>query len=207
MKNVLTVLLAVTAISLMVFATNSYSGGPPDLLYIDCVDPKDRTSFRLQRDMCDIEATGKGYTVGIFRPNAENPNDPELDCGIEDTQYACLGAPHQDACPCASLDGWNDDTLTQYCGLGGPHSAPHNLGLTTFVFGTNDVFPSGRILLVFDDSQPSGVYSCRSGFASTELTITKNEFHACNASLELIAANDGEDCIVRCRDESLPPCF
>ncbi len=105
MKNVLTVLLAVTAISLLVLATKTYSGEPPDRLYIDCVDPSDRTSFRLQRNMCDIEATGRGYNVGIFRPDAENPPDPESDCTINDTQYVCLGAPHKEehTCPGGQL--------------------------------------------------------------------------------------------------------
>ena len=100
MKNVITVLLAITAISLLVLATKTYGddvGGLPDRIYTTCVDPSDRTTFRLQRTMCDIKATDLGYTVGIFRP--EKPLEPSGLCPLE-TPYVCLGAPHQEELPC-----------------------------------------------------------------------------------------------------------
>jgi len=102
MKNLLTVLLAVTAVSLLVLATKTYSdvGEPPDRLSTTCVDQSDRMLFRMQRDACDVEATEKGYNVGIFRP--EKPLEPSGLCSIEieKTPYVCLGAPHQEeTCP------------------------------------------------------------------------------------------------------------
>ena len=104
MKNVLTVLLAVTAFSLLVLATKTYSGEPPDRIYTTCVIQSERTTFRMQRNMCDERATGLGYTVGIFRPDIENRDVSHDKCTVEATQYVCLGAPHQEeTCPDGSL--------------------------------------------------------------------------------------------------------
>ena len=107
MKFVITVLLAVTAISLLVFAAKTFSdvGEPPDRLYTTCVDQSDQMMFRMQRDTCDRTATDLGYSVGIFRP--EKPLEPIGLClnEIEKTPYVCLGAPHQEVemCPGGSL--------------------------------------------------------------------------------------------------------
>ncbi len=98
MKIVITVLLAVTAISLLVLVTKTHSGEPPDRLSTTCVDQSDRMLFRMQRDACDVEATEKGYNVGIFRP--EKPLEPIGLCSAPETPYVCLGAPHnENACP------------------------------------------------------------------------------------------------------------
>ena len=99
MKNVITVLLTVTAISLLVFAAKTYSdvGEPPDLLSVECVVTSDRATIRIQRDMCDIDATGLGYNVGIFRPHNENTDGPAPMCPTGSTAFSCLGAPH-DVC-------------------------------------------------------------------------------------------------------------
>ena len=102
MKYALTVLLAITAISLLVFATKTYSGGPPDNLYGECADPSDRTTFRMQRNMCDEYATGLGYNVGIWQPDPETVADGHPKCeGLTRTAlYRCYGAPHQEeTCP------------------------------------------------------------------------------------------------------------
>ncbi len=98
MKNVLAGLLAVTAISLLVLVTKTHSGEPPDRLSTTCVDQSNRMLFRMQRDACDVEATEKGYNLGIFRP--EKPLAPIGLCPIEQTPYVCLGAPPQEeTCP------------------------------------------------------------------------------------------------------------
>ena len=98
MKNIITVLLAVIALSLLVLATKTYSdvGEPPDRLYTTCVDPADRAMIRTLRNMCDDDATALGYNVGIFRP--EKPLEPSGLCSIEieKTPYVCLGAPHKE---------------------------------------------------------------------------------------------------------------
>ena len=106
MKNVFTVILAVTTLSLLVFATKTFSGGPPDDLYQTCVDPSDRTMIRALRNMCDDDATGQGYNVGIFRPlNAIVDlvgDEIPIKCkGLNDSIFVCLGAPHQveELCP------------------------------------------------------------------------------------------------------------
>ena len=96
MKNVLTVVLAVTAISLLVLATktNSDVGEPPDLISVECVDTSERALVRLQRNACDDGATGRGYNVGIFRPHNENTDGPAPVCPTGSAAFSCLGAPH-----------------------------------------------------------------------------------------------------------------
>ena len=97
MKNVIAVLLAVTAISLLVFASKTYSGGSPDFLYQTCVDLSDRAMVRTMRNMCDNDATGLGYNVGIFRPfNAHTDGVPLACKEIDPAVFVCLGAPHQE---------------------------------------------------------------------------------------------------------------
>ncbi len=96
MKNALMVLLGVSAISLLVLVTETHSGEPPDRLSTTCVDQSDRMLFRMQRDACDVEATEKGYNVGIFRP--EKPLEPSGFCSAPKTPYVCLGAPHREGC-------------------------------------------------------------------------------------------------------------
>ncbi len=102
MKIAITALLAITAISLLVFSAKTYSdvGEQPDRLYTTCVDQSDRMYFRMERNMCDEFATSRGYNVGIFRP--EKPLEPSGLCSIEieKTPYVCLGAPHQEPLPC-----------------------------------------------------------------------------------------------------------
>ncbi len=101
MKNVLTVFLAVTAFSLLVLATKTYSdvGEPPDLISVECVDTSDRALVRTQRNMCDDDATGRGYNVGIFRPHNANTDFPAPSCPTGMTAFSCLGAPHHnDVC-------------------------------------------------------------------------------------------------------------
>ena len=102
MKSVLTVLLAVTAISLLVFAAKTYSdvGEPPDLLSVECVDTSERALIRMQRNMCDDDATGKQYNVGIYRPHNENTDGPAPMCPTGSTAFSCLGAPHKEEVPC-----------------------------------------------------------------------------------------------------------
>jgi hypothetical protein len=98
MKNILTVLLAVTAFSLLFLATKTYSlvGVPPDLLSVECANPSDRTYFRSQRNACDDEATRLGYNVGIFRPyNEIIDGSVNIICSIGSAPFSCLGAPHQ----------------------------------------------------------------------------------------------------------------
>ncbi len=97
MKNVIAVFLAVTAISLLVFATKTYSGEPPDQLYQTCVDLSDRSMIRTLRNMCDDDATGLGYNIGIFRPFNANTDGFPLECKeIDPAVFVCLGAPHDD---------------------------------------------------------------------------------------------------------------
>ena len=105
MKNVLTVLLAVTAISLLVLAAKTYSGEPPDFLYDICVDTSDRAAIRTLRNDCDdLATTGGTYNVGIFRPfNDQLDPPPIIACSAE--RFSCLGAPPQGElfCPDGSL--------------------------------------------------------------------------------------------------------
>lgn len=107
MKNVILGLLAVPAFSLLVLATKTFGGGPPDSLYQTCVDPSDRTMIRTLRNMCDDDATGQGYNVGIFRPYNENVDHgrPIKCSGLDDIIFVCLGAPHkeEELCPDGSL--------------------------------------------------------------------------------------------------------
>ena len=100
MKNVLTVLLAVTVFSLLVLATKTYSdGAPPDLLSVECVDTSDRSFVRAQRDMCDNDATRRGFNLGVFRPHNENTDGPAHMCPTGSTAFSCLGTPHLDCFP------------------------------------------------------------------------------------------------------------
>ena len=98
MKNIITALLAVTAFSLLVLATKSYSdvGVPPDLLSVECVDPADRAMIRTLRNMCDDDATALEYNVGIFRPFNEIRDGQAAACPEGTERFSCLGAPHQE---------------------------------------------------------------------------------------------------------------
>ena len=95
MKNVLTVLLAVTAISLLVLAAKTYSGEPPDFLYDICVDTSERAAIRALRNDCDdLATTGGTYNVGIFRPfNVQLDPSPDIACSLGTERFSCLGAP------------------------------------------------------------------------------------------------------------------
>ena len=101
MKNILTVLLAVTAFALLVFAAKTYSdvGEPPDLLSVECVATSERALIRMQRNIRDDDATGLEYNVGIFRPHNENTDGPAPMCPTGSTAFSCLGAPHKEPHP------------------------------------------------------------------------------------------------------------
>ena len=88
------VLLAVTAFSLLVLATKTFSGEPPDLRNVECADSSDRAYIRAQRNACDDFTTNGGHNVGIFRPHNEVVDGPAPICPAGTTPFTCLGAPH-----------------------------------------------------------------------------------------------------------------
>jgi len=94
MKNSIAVLILLMSGS--VFAETPAQG--PDRLYFQCVETSDRATFRVMRNLCDDEATERGYSVGIFRPNIESQDGGVVACLAEPEHkpFTCLGAPHQE---------------------------------------------------------------------------------------------------------------
>ena len=136
--------------------------------------------------------------------SADNTGD-EACIHITETYATITGAqaPWTVPCPCASLEGWDNDILTNNCGVG------FNV-VGAFVRGTSDVFPDGFFLITWDGNGgpvgvPQGVFSCQVR-GTDPIIITELEFNACNASLKQFAANDDVICEELCSDGNLPPC-
>jgi hypothetical protein len=94
LKNLIVVLILLMSGS--VFAETPSQAQAPDLLYQQCVDTSDRTIVRAMRNLCDDEATSRGYNVGIYRPHNEQQDGEPNACLATHDLFSCLGAPHQE---------------------------------------------------------------------------------------------------------------
>jgi hypothetical protein len=103
LKNLIVILILLMSGS--VFAETQAQAQAPDLLYQQCVDLSDRTIVRAMRNLCDDEATSRGYKIGIFRPYNANQDGVVTECIVsanvpDPERFTCLGAPHQEPPAC-----------------------------------------------------------------------------------------------------------
>ena len=106
-----------------------------------------------------------------------------------------LGSCFLDACPCASLDGWDDDVSTLICDA----SVSSNSGILE-----GFIDDSRTILVTRIDFSGAGEFLCK--VPNFSIVIDEAEFEACVASMLEIAANDGKECTDNCGPGEVPPC-